>query len=133
MNAPRSISSEPASGCRLEPVARWEDSSTRSWVSPLERSRVRYVRWYSSTSSLRRLESSTDAASARRDTAMDLIFPEPRLPVVVLELQLRADGGYSRARSAADVEAPVHPQPLRAVRRDHLEPERKQSVCARGA
>ena len=41
----RSSSSLAASGCRLDPIARCEDSSTRRWVSPLERSSVAYVRW----------------------------------------------------------------------------------------
>ena len=45
MKAPRSGSSLAASGCRLEPIALCEDSSTRSAVSPLERSSVLYVRW----------------------------------------------------------------------------------------
>ena len=44
-NAPRSSSSLPASGCRLDPIARCDGSSTRSRVSPLERSSVVYVRW----------------------------------------------------------------------------------------
>ena len=44
-NAPRSSSSLPASGCRLEPIARCDGSSTRNRVSPLERSSVVYVRW----------------------------------------------------------------------------------------
>ena len=39
-NAPRSSSSEAASACRLESIARWEGSSTRRWVSPLERRSV---------------------------------------------------------------------------------------------
>ena len=34
-----------ASGCRLEPIARCEGSSTRRCVSPLERNSVLYVRW----------------------------------------------------------------------------------------
>ncbi len=44
-NAPRSSSCEPASACRLELIERCDGSSTRSSVSPLERSSVVYVRW----------------------------------------------------------------------------------------
>jgi hypothetical protein len=44
-NAPRSSSSEPASACRLDDIERCDGSSTRSSVSPLERSSVVYVRW----------------------------------------------------------------------------------------
>ena len=44
-NAPRSSSSEPASACRLDVIERCDGSSTRSSVSPLERSSVVYVRW----------------------------------------------------------------------------------------
>ena len=43
--APRSRSSEAASGCRLEFIERWLGSSTRTSVSPDERSSVVYVRW----------------------------------------------------------------------------------------
>ena len=43
--APRSISLVDASGCRLEFIERCDGSSTRSSVSPDERSSVVYVRW----------------------------------------------------------------------------------------
>jgi hypothetical protein len=39
-NAPRSSSSEPASECRLDVMDRCDGSSTRSSVSPLDRSSV---------------------------------------------------------------------------------------------
>ncbi len=44
-NAPRSTSAVAASGCRLEFIDRCDGSSTRSRVSPEERSSVVYVRW----------------------------------------------------------------------------------------
>ena len=45
-NAPRSGASMSwASACRLEFIAACDGSSTRSIVSPDERSRVVYVRW----------------------------------------------------------------------------------------
>ena len=51
-----------------------EGSSTRSAVSPLERSSVVYVRMYSSTSSLRRTSPSAKLVRASRATATGLRY-----------------------------------------------------------